>query len=129
MAGAGKESGRKDSGRDAESIRQRLDKLEGKLAAVRSRKAPAPDQDPEGRGRAMGQALRLGTELVAGVLVGGFIGWALDKLFGSSPLMLVVFLILGAAAGILNVVRTAQRMQAEAPSGKNLPSVPDDDDD
>jgi ATP synthase protein I len=129
MAGAGKESGRKDSGRDAESIRQRLDTLEGKLAAVRGRNPAPPDQDAQGRGQAMGQALRLGTELVAGVLVGGFIGWALDKLFGSAPLMLVVFLILGAAAGILNVVRTAQRMQAEAPSGKKLPSVPDDDDD
>jgi ATP synthase protein I len=128
MAGAGKESGRKDSGRDTETIRQRLDRLEGKLAAARGRNVPPPDQGPEGRGQAMGQALRLGTELVAGVLVGGFIGWALDQAFGSAPLMLVVFLILGAAAGILSVVRTAQRMQAEAPSGKNLPKVLDDDD-
>jgi F0F1-type ATP synthase assembly protein I len=42
---------------------------------------------------------------------------------------MVVFLGLGAAAGIMNVVRTAKRMQAEMPSGKDLPSVPDDDND
>jgi F0F1-type ATP synthase assembly protein I len=41
---------------------------------------------------------------------------------------MVLFLALGAAAGILNVVRTAKRMQAEAASGKDLPSVNDDDD-
>jgi F0F1-type ATP synthase assembly protein I len=41
---------------------------------------------------------------------------------------MVLFLGLGATAGILNVVRTAKRMQAEAPSGKGLPSVNDDDD-
>ena len=45
------------------------------------------------------------------------------------PLLMVVFLGLGAAAGIMNVVRTAKRMQAEAQSVKDLPSVLDDDDD
>ena len=53
---------------------------------------------------------------MAGVAVGGFIGWALDRFLGTAPLLMVVFLGLGAAAGIMNVVRTAKRMQAEAPS-------------
>ena len=77
----------------------------------------------------MGQALRLATELVAGVVVGGFIGWALDGLFGTKPFLMLVFLLLGAAAGILNVIRTAKQMQAEAPVPKNLKPVDDDDDD
>ncbi|MBM3544005.1 MAG: ATP F0F1 synthase subunit I, partial [Alphaproteobacteria bacterium] len=82
MAGAENESGH-DDGRDRQDIRRRLDALGGKLEAARGRHAPPPE--PEGRGRAMGQALRLATELVAGVVVGGFIGWALDGALGTTP--------------------------------------------
>ncbi|HEY6670411.1 MAG TPA: AtpZ/AtpI family protein [Methyloceanibacter sp.] len=129
MAGAEKQSGRKQGGRDAGTIRQRLDSLGEQLAEAQARHAPAPGPEPQGHGAALGQALRLGVELVAGVAVGGFIGWALDRFLGTAPLLMVVFIGLGAAAGIMNVVRTAQRMQAEAPSTKDLPSVVDDDDD
>jgi ATP synthase protein I len=53
------------------------------------------------------QGFRLSTELVAGVLVGAAIGWALDRLIGTSPLGLIVFLSLGFAAGVVNVIRAA----------------------
>jgi ATP synthase protein I len=129
MAGAEKESGREQNGRDGGSIRQRLDSLGEQLAEAKSRHAPAPGPEPQGQGAALGQALRLGIELVAGVAVGGFIGWWLDRFLGTAPLLMVVFLGLGAAAGIMNVVRTAKRMQADAQSVKDLPSVLDDDDD
>jgi ATP synthase protein I len=129
MAGAENKSGRKGGGRDAGTIRQRLDSLGEQLAEAKSRHAPAPGPEPQGQGAALGQALRLGIELVAGVAVGGFIGWWLDRFLGTAPLLMVVFLGLGAAAGIMNVVRTAKRMQAEAQSVKDLPSVLDDDDD
>lgn len=126
MAGAEKESGRKTSGRDPEGIRGRLDTLEERIAAARVRHAPPPE--PQARGAALGQALRLSTELIAGVAVGGFIGWALDRFFGSAPFLMVVFLLLGATAGIFNVVKTAKAMQAAAakpPAG----NVVDEDDD
>ncbi len=132
MAGAGNKSGRKTSGRDPESIRQRLDTLGEQLAEAKSRRATPPPPEPEARGAALGKALRLATELVAGVAVGGFIGWALDRLFGSAPFLMVVFLILGAAAGIMNVVRSAKAMQAEVnklPGKAPPPDVVDDDDD
>ena len=128
MAGAENQSGRHGGGRDTETIRQRLDALEGKLAKVEGRREPPPE-DPEGRGKAMGQALRLSTELVAGVAIGGFIGWALDRLFGTAPFLMVVFLFLGAAAGIMNVVRTANSMQGEPLPGQHLRDAADDDDD
>src|SRR5262249_23940441 len=83
------------SGRDAESIRQRLDKLEQQLAEAKGKHAAAPQAEGQARGAAYGQALKLATEMIAGVAVGGFIGWALDRLFGSAPLLMVVFLILG----------------------------------
>jgi ATP synthase protein I len=127
MAGAENQSGRGKSGRDEDAIRQRLDALEGKLAKAQGRRPPPEEQ--EGRGRAMGQALRLATELVAGVAVGGFIGWVLDRLFGTAPFLMVAFLFLGAAAGIMNVVRTAKAMQGEPMPGHHLRNATDDDED
>jgi ATP synthase protein I len=129
MAGANNQSGRSEGGRDGGDIRRRLDALGDKLSEAQSRQRQAAPAARQSQGGALGQALRLGVELVAGVAVGGFIGWGLDRLFGTAPLFMVLFLGLGATAGILNVVRTAKRMQAEAPSGKGLPSVKDDDDD
>jgi len=131
MAGAENKSGREHSGRDSESIRKRLDALGEQLAEAKARRAPAPTPEPEARGAALGNALRLATELIAGVAVGGFIGWALDRLFGTAPFLMVVFLALGATAGIMNVVRSAKAMQAQVKplEGKAPPAVVDDDDD
>jgi ATP synthase protein I len=127
MAGADEKSGRNDGDRDTHSIRQRLDVLGKELETVRARRVP-PSADQRARGVAMGQAVRLGTELVAGVAVGGFIGWALDQGFGTAPFLMVVFLLLGGAAGIIGVMRTAKRMQETAGPlpGKDLPNEDDD---
>ena len=65
------------------------------------------------RGTAIGIAFRLSTELVAGLVVGGGMGWLLDKWLGTSPWLLLIFFFLGVAAGILNVFRTAQQIAAE----------------
>jgi len=56
---------------------------------------------------AIARGFRLSTELVAGVLVGAAIGWLLDRWLGTSPWGLTVFLLLGFAAGVLNVMRAA----------------------
>jgi len=84
-----------------------------RLEQAKSRHGIEPD-DGKARGSAMGTAFRISTELVAGLVVGGLIGWQLDKWLGTSPVFLLVFFLLGAAAGILNVVRTAWDMQARA---------------
>jgi ATP synthase protein I len=78
----------------------------------------------------MGQAMKIAIELVVGIAVGGFIGKVLDDQFGTRPWLLIVFLMLGFAAGILNIVRTARRLQAEAePLQRSAKSVPDDEED
>lgn len=58
------------------------------------------------RGEGIGFALRIGTELVAGVGVGAGIGWLLDYWLGTKPWLMIVFFVLGSAAGIINVFRT-----------------------
>ena len=63
------------------------------------------------KGLFMGSAFRLGTELVAAVVVGTIIGFILDSWFDTKPWLMIIFFFLGTAAGILNVIRTANRMQ------------------
>ena len=65
------------------------------------------------RGLFLGNALKLGTELVAAVVVGTIIGFILDNWFGTKPWLIIIFFFLGAAAGMLNVIRAANKMQKE----------------
>ena len=69
--------------------------------------------DSEKKGSFMGTAFKLGTELVAAVGVGTIIGFILDTWFDTKPWLIIIFFFLGAAAGVLNVIRTANRMQKE----------------
>ena len=59
----------------------------------------------------IGKALKISTELVAAVVVGSIIGFLLDSWFGTKPLLTIIFFIMGVAAGILNVFKSAKRMQ------------------
>jgi len=59
----------------------------------------------------MGKALKISTELVASVVVGSIIGFLLDNWFDTKPLLTICFFILGVAAGIINVFRSAKKMQ------------------
>lgn len=66
-----------------------------------------PSNDPFYAG--LGQAVRMGTELLASLVVGGGLGWVADTyLFGSGPWGLVIGLVVGVGAGIRNVMRVAQ---------------------
>jgi ATP synthase protein I len=104
---------------EGESPSQRKDFAE-RLRALRNE--VRQEQGDAGNGRATpqtaaGWVFRLSVELAAGLLVGGVIGWALDRWLGTKPLMLIVFFLLGATAGIYNVVRAAMRLNREAQDG------------
>ena len=93
---------------DEAQLSARLRRLGEELGRERPRETPEtnrgrPDADAAGFAR----GFRLSTELVAGVLVGAAIGWGLDRLAGISPWGLIVFVLLGFAAGVLNVMRAA----------------------
>jgi len=55
----------------------------------------------------MARGFRLSSELIAGVVVGALLGWAFDRLLSTSPFGLIVFVLLGFTAGVLNVIRSA----------------------
>ena len=80
-----------------------------KIAKSKIKKQINPNE--EKRGSFMGNAFKLGTELVAAVGVGTIIVFILDSWFGTKPWLIVIFFFLGAAAGMLNVIRAANRMQ------------------
>ena len=58
----------------------------------------------------LGKALKISTELVAAVVVGSTIGFLLDNWFGTKPLLTIFLFFIGVAAGILNVFRSAIKM-------------------
>jgi len=106
---------------------QPLKDLEERIAKAREAHVRAPVQ--RARSGAIGQAFRLSTELVAGVVVGAGIGWALDRVLGTGPWLLFLFFFLGVAAGVVNVIRAASRMNAAAPveqagTGQGTPKGP-----
>ena len=65
----------------------------------------------EKKGSFMGNAFKLGTELVAAVGVGTIIGFILDNWFDTKPWLIIIFFFVGVVAGILNVIRSAKKLQ------------------
>jgi ATP synthase protein I len=95
---------------DEAALSARLQRLGEGLGKARSSAGqPSGDSDGDRATTASGYArgFRLSSELVAGVLVGAGLGWAIDRLLGISPWGLIVFCLLGFAAGVVNVMRTA----------------------
>ena len=84
-----------------------------RLKIAKSKIKNQVQSDIEKKGSFMGSAFKLGTELVAAVAVGTIIGFILDSWFDTKPWLIIIFFFLGTAAGILNVIRTANRMQKE----------------
>ena len=69
----------------------------------------------------MAVGLRLSSELVAGVLVGALLGWGFDRFLSTSPWGLIVFLLLGFTAGVMNVMRSAGAMAKQSERLKDTP--------
>ena len=79
------------------------------IAKKNIKKNQIKDQDTNAT--SLGKALKISTELVASVVVGSTIGFLLDNWFDTKPLLTICFFIMGVAAGILNVFRSAKKMQ------------------
>jgi ATP synthase protein I len=95
------------SERDEPGSLQDLDARLRKLKAQERRPAPESGIGPRS---GLGLAMRIGVEIVAALIVGAGIGILLDRWLGTTPWLLVVFFILGSAAGMLNVYRVVRGM-------------------
>jgi ATP synthase protein I len=61
----------------------------------------------------IGTAFKMSTELVSAVAVGTIIGFILDKTFGTKPWLILIFFFIGVVAGIMNVIKSAKKMQSK----------------
>ena len=84
-----------------------------RLKIAKSKIKKKIQSDSEKKGSFIGNAFKLGTELVAAVVVGTIIGFILDSWFDTKPWLIIIFFFLGAAAGLMNVIKAANRMQKE----------------
>ncbi len=92
----------------ADADDDRFDELEQRLERARREQAASkPTADGKNRSplTGIGLAIRVRVELISGVAVGTGIGWALDQWLGTKPWLMMVFLLMGGAAGMLNVYR------------------------
>lgn len=103
-------------------LSQRLKRLETQIERKRpsappghsTRPGPAAGPSP------LGQAMRLSTEFIAGVLAGGILGWMFDRYLGTKPWGLIVLLMLGFATGVYNVMRVSGAL-SKAPGKERDP--------
>ena len=88
--------------------------LEDLKTRLKIAKSKLQNEDAEKTGKKgifLGNAFKLGTELVAAVVVGTIIGFILDNWFGTKPWLILIFFFVGVIAGISNVIRSAKNMQ------------------
>lgn len=108
---------KKPAGKDIKDLGDKIDAL---------RKARAPQQKkPGGKFSAAGFGWRMTIDLMVGVMVGAAIGWALDALFGSIPLFLIVMTLLGFAAGVRVMLISAKDYEKDQAGGQSGPADED----
>lgn len=117
--------GKKDFGRGAisaeerEAFKSRAGEIGRRLREAKAKHAPKADARE--RGEALGQGLKIAVELVVGVGFGAVVGWWLDDLMGTRPWLMMVMIVLGFAAGMRNIIRTARQLQANAEAAQRRP--------
>ena len=117
-----RENGDQGKARTDEALSARLQRLNEGLGQIRKSGRPSESSEAERSATASGYArgFRLSSELVAGVVVGAGLGWLIDHWFGTSPWGLMIVLLLGFAAGVLNVMRSAGVMAANSLAANSL---------
>lgn len=104
----GNGNGREPTSSDDADLSARLRSLDARIdqASTHRRSTESPAR-PTSDSSALAQAFRLSAEFVSGVAAGGIVGWIVDRLAGTSPWGLIICLILGFFAGMLNLMRAA----------------------
>ena len=87
-----------------------LEDLKTRLKIAKA-KLQKKNENGKKKGVFLGNAFKIGTEFVAAIAVGTIIGFILDNWFDTKPILIIIFFLFGAAAGIMNVFKAAKRMQ------------------
>jgi len=87
-----------------------LDKISTRLEIAKKKIKNVQKDNIGSNAASLGKALKISTELVAAVVVGSTIGFILDNWFDTKPLLTICFFFMGVAAGILNVFKSAKKM-------------------
>ena len=111
-----------DDRRPTGDLAERIARVRGTPDAASAQTARVNEATGIGRG------YRLASEFVAAILVGAAIGWGIDTIFNTRPWGIVILLLLGFAAGVLNIVRATAEMNARNAVPPNTPALPDDED-
>ena len=115
------------NGQNHSSIPDDLSDLGARLDAARAKYEVTPEEQDDGT--LLGQAWRMSTELVVSVMVGLGLGYGIDTIFGSKPWGILLGLCFGFAAGIMTVLRTSAKMDAQnagVPIGNVMPEDEDE---
>ena len=88
-----------------------LKEISTRLEIAKKKISNNQKKDNGSNAASFGKALKISTELVAAVAVGSILGFILDNWFDTKPLLTIIFFIMGVAAGIINVIKTAKKMQ------------------
>lgn len=106
-------------------LKARINRARASQEAAEGAKARSEQRDVS----ALSRGLRLSSEFLAAILVGAVMGYLLDQALGTAPWLLLVMVIIGFAAGVLNVVRTTAEMNRAVPPPTAAPSSRNDDQD
>jgi ATP synthase protein I len=130
---AGGGDGGKLSPDERKAFDQRVSELDARLskAAAEAAAPKAAPLDDARRHKALGYGMQMALDLVLAPCLGAGLGWVIDGYTGTRPIVLLLGLGLGIAAGITNLVRTYRQLQGEVGGdiGKDLPAGKDGDDD
>lgn len=106
-----------------ESLEKRRAQLGAELASLRTAEGESEQGDAraEASRKGFSQALKLSSEFVSAIIVGALLGYLLDRWIGTAPWGMIVFLLLGFCAGVLNVLRMTGKVATPVPgqSGTN----------
>ncbi len=110
-------------------ISARLQDLDSRLAAEKKQTAEVEKSSMQYQGASdYSKGYRLISEFVAGILVGAAVGYGLDYVFHTLPLFLIIFLLAGFGAGMVNMSRAANRSVPTAEELAKMPKPHDDED-
>lgn len=105
---------------DEKKLSERRAELDAALAKTKGKKTVSENTASGKAG--WGAAVKISSEFIGGVLVGAGIGYLLDKFLGTAPWGIIVFLLLGFCAGILNVLRATGKVAQQDNRMENKPS-------